>query len=52
MCMKSEDCKLQERVDAIDQRVTRLETRMADGFQTVTAAVNPLDGKAGRKRRQ
>lgn len=49
MCMKSEDCKLQERVDAIDQRVTRLETRMADGFQTVTAAVNQLAADFGNR---
>lgn len=49
MCMASENCKLQERVDAIDQRVTRLETRMADGFQTVTAAVNQLASDFGQR---
>ena len=40
MCMASENCKLQERVDAIDNRVTRLEENMATGFTTVTTAVN------------
>lgn len=29
MCMASEDCKLQERVDAIDGRVTKLESAVA-----------------------
>lgn len=42
MCMKSGDCKLQERVNSIDKRVTRLEENMATGFTTVTAAVNQL----------
>ena len=52
MCMrKNEDeaCKLQERVEQIDQRVTRLETRMADGFTTVTAAVNQLAADFGSR---
>lgn len=40
MCMAAENCKLQERVDAIDNRVTRLEENMATGFTTVTTAVN------------
>lgn len=42
MCMASENCKLQERVDAIDERVTRLEQNMTTGFNTVTSAVNQL----------
>ena len=40
MCMASENCKLQERVDAIDNRVSRIEQDMAIRFDAVTSAVN------------
>ena len=40
MCMASENCKLQERVDAIDNRVSRIEKDMASRFDAVTNAVN------------
>lgn len=40
MCMASENCKLQERVDAIDNRVSRIERDMASRFDVVTSAVN------------
>lgn len=40
MCMASENCKLQERVDAIDNRVSRIEKDMANRFDAVTSAVN------------
>ena len=40
MCMSSENCKLQERVDAIDNRVSRIEQDMAIRFDAVTSAVN------------
>ena len=39
MCMASENCKLQERVDAIDNRVKRLEDKTNDGFASVTTAI-------------
>lgn len=40
MCMAAENCKLQERVEKIDRRVTKLEDRMNDGFTAVTNAVS------------
>ena len=40
MCMAAENCKLQERVDAIDNRVSRIEQDMAIRFDAVTSAVN------------
>lgn len=49
MCMASENCKLQERVDSIDERVTRLEENMASGFETVTRAVNNLGHDVGER---
>lgn len=49
MCMASENCKLQERVDAIDERVTRLEANMTSGFNTVTSAVNQLAADFGTR---
>ena len=49
MCMASENCKLQERVDAIDKRVTRLEENMTVGFDTVTRAVNNLAADFGSR---
>ena len=56
MCMKSEDCKLQERVeqidqrvDGIDQRLTRVETRqneqtqmMREGFADIKAQLHDV----------
>lgn len=49
MCMASESCKLQERVDAIDHRVTRLEENMASGFSAVTSAINDLGHDFGER---
>lgn len=49
MCMASENCKLQERVEQIDERVTRLEESMATGFTTVTTAVNNLATDFGKR---
>lgn len=42
MCMEAKDCNLRARVDAIDERLTKVETNMASGFTTVTNAVNQL----------
>lgn len=49
MCRASDNCKLQERVNAIDHRVTRLEENMTSGFQTVTSAVNNLASDFGER---
>lgn len=49
MCMAAKDCKLQQRVDAIDERVTRLEEGMTSGFNTVTSAVNQLAADFGER---
>ena len=49
MCMAADNCKLQERVDAIDERVTRLEENMTTGFNTVTSAVNQLAADFGSR---
>ena len=40
MCRAAENCKLQERVEQIDSRVTKLEDQMHDGFAAVTNAVS------------
>lgn len=56
MCMKSSDCKLNERVNAIDKRVTNLEGTVAemrresqDGFKTLTDSVNALGHDFGER---
>lgn len=49
MCMASDNCKLQERVDAIDQRVKRLEDKTNDGFASVTSAINDLGHDFGER---
>lgn len=56
MCMKSESCELNERVNAIDKRVTNLEGTVAemrresqDGFRVLTEAVNSLGRDFGAR---
>lgn len=54
--MKSESCELNERVNAIDKRVTNLEGTVAemrresqDGFRSLTASVNALGHDFGER---
>ena len=56
MCMKSSDCELNERVNAIDKRVTNLEGTVAemrresrDGFAQLSASVNALGHDFGER---
>ena len=56
MCMKSESCELNERVNAIDKRVTNLEGTVAemrresrDGFAQLSASVNALGHDFGER---
>ena len=56
MCMKSSDCELNERVNAIDKRVTNLEGNVAemrresrDGFAQLSASVNALGHDFGER---
>lgn len=42
MCMEAKDCNLRARVDAIDDRLTKVEDNMTTGFNTVTDSVNQL----------
>ena len=56
MCMKLEDCKLNERVNVIDKRVTSLECTVGemrresqDGFKSLSASVNALGHDFGER---
>ena len=56
MCMASKDCKLQERVDAIDGRVTDLERTVAEmrsecreGFSALGKTLNDLGHDFGSR---
>ena len=56
MCMKASDCELNERVNAIDMRVTSLEGTVSemrrefkDGFVTLTASVNTIGHDFGAR---
>ena len=56
MCMKASDCELNERVNAIDIRVTSLEGTVAemrrefkDGFVALTASVTAIGHDFGAR---
>lgn len=56
MCMRTEDCELQKRVDSIDARVTNLEDTVGkmrdetrEGFTAITTAVNNLGHDFGER---